>query len=665
MTPTAHANTVDTLDEVVVSAVRRDVAASSIPAAVSTVGNDEVRSALLITDALETASGVFVQQTTPGQGSAIVRGLKGSAILHLVDGVRLNNAIFRDAPTQYLALVPATAVERIETLRGTPASLYGSDAVGGIVNVVTRIPHFDGIESQFGGDVYAAFDSADLARTLRGTLDVGSRFVATSISLQRLETGNRRIGGGERVGPSGYESSGGRLAMSVTPDDRHAWLFDVHFLEQPDTPRVDELVAGFGQSEPSSSEFSFAPNRRVFARARYLRKNGLFGLNWQADGAWQRIDDDRRSRGFGSKTRTLEQNSSDLSGAVVTATRISARTSWLAGIELYHDRVRSSRRELDVDSGAGQQVSSRFPDGSTLDRAALFFNADWQVAGRQHLSGGLRVSSVDVDLPDTGRAPAARIDLSDLSGDLGWRFDVDELWQLVANLGYGFRAPNIFDLGTFGERPGNRFNVPNANLDSERVVHADIGVRRIGERWQFDLVAFRLDYDDRIVSVSTGGTTPDGRDIVESVNAASSSIQGFELHARAELNESVSIEALMTYTYGDDRIGDTRDAADRIPPLNGRIAVDVDGGSRWSASVWLSFAGRQDRLSSRDVRDVRIDPDGTPGWGITGARATWHAGHGLDISLGLDNLFDQRYRRHGSGLDAAGRSLSAGIRYRW
>lgn len=663
--PTVMANTADPLDEVVVSAVRRDVTVSSVPAAISVVGADDVRAAMLVTDALENATGVFVQQTTPGQGAAVIRGLKGSAILHLVDGMRLNNAIFRDAPTQYLSLVPVTAVERIEALRGTPASLYGSDAVGGIVNVVTRVPRFELIESETRGDLYTAFDSADLARTVRGTFEVGNRFVATSVSLEHLDTGNRRSGGGVRIAPSGYESTGGRLAMSVTPDDRNAWLFDVHFLEQPDTPRIDELVAGFGQSEPSSSEFAFAPNRRLFARARYSRAQGWLGLDWQVDGAWQRIDDDRISRDFGADIRTIEQNSSDLSGAVVTATHKGTDSSWLAGVELYHDRVRSSRREFDLATGGGQSVASRFPDGSTLDRAAVFVNGERRVAARHWLSGGLRVSAIEVELPDTGTIAAARIDVTDLAGDLGWRFDIDESWQLVANIGYGFRAPNVFDLGTFGERPGNRFNIPNTDLDSEHVLHTDAGVRRHGGNWHIEAVAFRLDYDDRIVSVLTGGTTPDGRDIVRSVNAATSRIYGVELQAGANLDESLRLQAMLTFTRGDDRIGDTREAADRLPPLSGRIEVDYDHGKDWSASAWISFAGRQERLSARDIRDPRIDPNGTPGWASIGARASWHAADSLLLTIGIDNILDQRYRRHGSGIDAAGRSVSASARFAW
>ncbi|MCH8135808.1 MAG: TonB-dependent receptor, partial [Proteobacteria bacterium] len=204
------------IDEILVTATRRHVAADEVSAAVSLIDTDAVRGQKLITDALNNSPGVFLQQTTPGQGAVIVRGMKGSSILHLVDGLRLNNAIFRSAPTQYLALIPVSVVERIEVLRGTLASLYGSDAVGGVVQVVTRVPSFDSQASAVRGEIFAGVDSAESGRILRGTLDVGNKRIATSVSAEYLQTGDRKTGGGERTGPSGYKSKAGRFLMAIT-----------------------------------------------------------------------------------------------------------------------------------------------------------------------------------------------------------------------------------------------------------------------------------------------------------------------------------------------------------------------------------------------------------------------------------------------------------------
>ena len=106
------------LEEITVIGARRATLTRELPAAVSVVGQETVTNEKLLTDALQSMVGVTVQQTTPGQGAAIIRGLKGSSVLHLVDGMRLNNAIFRAAPTPWLALVPPSSVERLEVIRG-------------------------------------------------------------------------------------------------------------------------------------------------------------------------------------------------------------------------------------------------------------------------------------------------------------------------------------------------------------------------------------------------------------------------------------------------------------------------------------------------------------------------------------------------------------------
>ena len=646
------------LDEITVLATRRPATVEEVSAAVTTIDGDDVMSHKLTTDALASQVGVNLQQTTPGQGAVIIRGLKGSAVLHLVDGMRLSNAIFRTAPTPWFALVPASSVKRLEVVRGTPASLYGSEAVGGVVQSVSRLPEFDSDEIGYAGDVYAGFDSAELLKSLRATLDVGTRSLAASFSAEYMETGDRRIGGGERIAPTGYESKALRAVIRGISSDERSWLLDLHYLEQPETPRIDELVPGFGQTEPSSSEFLFAPNQRTFVHFQhdYITASGI---DWKIDAAWQRIVDDRTTRDFGATDRRLEDNSSDLYGVTASASGETDALWWIAGIDIYHDEVRSSRFAQDITDNSITELAPRFPDGSTVGQAGLFGNVQWSVADRHAVNAGVRYTDVRIDLPDGTTITPGR-----LSGDLGWVYDLSDTWQLVANAGAGFRAPNIADLGTLGSRPGNRFNIPNTSLESEQVTHGDLGLRHRSDSWQFEFQLFSLRYTDRIASVSTGEVTPDGRDIVQSVNAASSSIQGVEAGFSANLTDLVSVSAVLNYTYGEQRIGDENEPADRVPPLNGRVVLDYTPGEHWSFETWLVAAAGQDRLSARDVRDPRINPLGTSGWGMLGASANW-ANADWQVTLGVDNLFDRQYRVHGSGIDAPGRNVFMTLRRTW
>lgn len=656
----------DAIEEIHVTATRRSVSRSEVPSALTVVAADEVRAKKLVTDALSAETGIYLQQTTPGQGAAIIRGLKGSAVLHLVDGVRLNNAIFRSAPTPYLALVPPGSVERIEVVRGSPASLYGSDAVGGVVQIVTRVPTFEAAELAVRGSALLALDTAELGQTYRGTLDIGTKRFSSSLSGGFLKTGDRRTGGGNRIGPSGYTAQSARLVFSATPDDDRSWLLDLHYLEQPETPRVDELVPGFGQAAPSSSEFSFNPNRRMFARGGYAHNNGWLAVDWAFDLAWQQIVDDRVNRNYLASERRRESNRSDLFAAMFSAARQTAQGSWIVGAESYYDLVRSSRTEENISSGAFRSLASRFPDRSTVRQTAVFANVSHRVSDRQLLNAGARFTRVVVDLPGSAISPDTSVRSNDLSGDLGWIFNLPDAWQLIANIGWGVRAPNVFDLGTLGERPGNRFNIPNPDLTSEHVTNIDFGVRQQSDRLQFELVLYWLDYGNKITSVLTGEVTTDGRDVVRSVNAANVKIRGAEAGTTLQLAESLSVHAVLNYTWGEQSIfAGISEPADRIPPLSGLVTVKYDSNRQIAINAWLQFAGRQDRLSGRDTRDIRIDPVGTGGWGVLGARVLWHYAGDWRFSLTVDNILDRQYRWHGSGIDAAGRNFAISVRRVW
>ena len=183
---------------------------------------------------------------------------------------------------------------------------------------------------------------------------------------------------------------------------------------------------------------------------------------------------------------------------------------------------------------------------------------------------------------------------------------------------------------------------------------------------EFTASAYVLDYTDRITSVSTGNLTPEGREITQSVNAASSTIHGVEMSARLDISDQWFLSANLTYTRGEQRVtGSAEEPADRIPPLSGFINLEYAPESLFGFDAWVSMAGAQDRLSARDVRDSRIDPDGTPGWASFGARAHWRPTDAWRVTLELANVLDAGYRVHGSGIDATGRNATLSARWTW
>jgi outer membrane receptor protein involved in Fe transport len=226
--------------------------------------------------------------------------------------------------------------------------------------------------------------------------------------------------------------------------------------------------------------------------------------------------------------------------------------------------------------------------------------------------------------------------------------------HLVANLGRGFRAPNVFDLGTFGDRPGNRFNIPNPDLDSETVTTLDAGLKLGSDRLQGELVGYVSRYSDKITAVLTGDVTDSGRLVVQNRNASRLDLVGIEASFRGRLHDDIGWYATATWTRGDETVEGTETPADRIPPIFGTAGLTWEARADLSLEAYLMYSGSQDRYSPRDETDPRIEPGGTAGWVTWNVRGAWQVSEAFAASMRLANLGDRRYREYGSGLDAPG-----------
>ena len=269
------------LDTVQVTATKRPESTLHIPAATTIVGGERLREAAPQTpmDALHGEVGTFVQQTTPGQGVVIVRGLKGSEVLHLVDGFRLNNAIFRNAPNQYIALVDGQNIDRIEVVRGPSSTLYGGDAMGGVVQMLTPEIDFDGNDWQWDGRLRAIAASADDSLIGRAQVKGGREGVGFSLGLTSQEVNDLRAGDGRTRPFTGFTQRSADFKWQADIAPGHELMLSLQFSEQPRTPRHDALVPGFGQTAPENAVFFFEPQQRRFAQ-----------LRWRIDGPNRMFD---------------------------------------------------------------------------------------------------------------------------------------------------------------------------------------------------------------------------------------------------------------------------------------------------------------------------------------------------------------------------------------
>lgn len=658
----------DALEHVQVTATRTNKRDIDISAAVTVIEGDEVLKLApdVIAEMLRGQPGAFFQQTTPGQGIPIIRGLKGSQVLHLVDGIRLNNAFFRNAPNQYLGLVDSYATGRMELVRGSQGALYGADAMGGVINILTAEPDFNETQWRQEASLYGSYDSVDNGLVLNTRVQGGMQGWGFAGGATYQDHSSRTSGTGEKLVPSAYKSKAADLKFVIDSSENTSLMLSAQVMEQPSTPRYDEMVSGYGQQDPSSKQYLFKPNRRSFlhARLRYEGQSSWFD-QVEAHLARQVITDDRLTQDYESPAIVTEHNRSTLDGVTLQFnSSFESGISLVWGAEYYTDLVDSKRFRQFEDTDSRSEVRGRFPDGSSMDSTAVYFSGEWINTDRLSLNAGLRYSWFDIRLPADENHDDVRLEPSALTGDIHVVYEINPGFKLVANLGHGFRPPNIFDLAALGPRPGNRFNIANTDLDSETVWSYDLGFKTESNSLELEVFAFYLDYSDKITSVFTGETTGDGRFIVRSENRNHVEIYGLEAGLHWALTGNLRLFAVFNYTHGEESDElDTGFPADRIPPINGQLGMEYFFHENWRIEPYVIFAGKQDRLSPRDVEDPRINPLGTAGWGTLNVLLDWQATDALQLGLRLENLTNNAYREHASGIDAPGRNAGLWLNY--
>ena len=309
----------------------------------------------------------------------------------------------------------------------------------------------------------------------------------------------------------------------------------------------------------------------------------------------------------------------------------------------------------DIKTREVTQRAGRFADGSTQDSYGFYLQDEIQLHPRLTMLLGGRVSYFDTSIARADREVGTDQETTDVTGNAGLVFRLTESLNVVGNVGRGFRVPNVFDFSTLGPRPGNRFNIPNTSLEPEKVLTYDGGFKYHSSRFSGEVFGFYSDYEEKIEDVATGAMTDAGEIVVQSENLNQVTLYGTEVGARVRLPHNVEVYGVLNYTRAKEEFQDGAEApADRIPPLNGRVGIQWRPIEQVWVETFMGYAGRQDRLSDRDVIDPRIDPQGTPGWVTANAHAGWDVNEYLQLRLALENIADEAYREHGSGIDAAG-----------
>ena len=637
-------------------------------------------------DLMREATGVHVQQTSAGQGAIVLRGLAGNQVLLLVNGIPVNNATYRDGPGQYLATIDPETIERIEVIRGPASVLYGSDAQGGVVNLITR-PHPD----DGGNSIRLTGGASTSNQGGRGRISAGFSGQRWRLSLggTAQSAGDLRAGGG--LGPqtpTGFDAFGGDAQLTFRPSDRHTVTLAAQHFEMRDVPRYDRYVtfrATEGQRPGRDTEHTFDPQTRQLAYARYaftpssqllsrLEVTTSLAVQHEVRNRVRRLDTGRPDTMRTHWDDKVYTPGVSIIGAGRTA--LAGRTVALTwGGELYHDLLASSGYRENLATGdttaltrltaTGPAATGNFPDDANADRLGLFLSMETELTNRLALSLGGRWSRYRNET-DVGTDLGGLVENSsaDLTGQVGLVITPAARWRVALRLAEGFRAPNLYDLTRVGPVPGG-VSLPNVEAGPERSVSYDLSLRRFDGASSFDVTVHYTrirDFIDRAPGTFLGDTLFDGERVFQGLNVGTARLWGVEAEGFRRFGP-LTLRTNLQYTHGEQEVaGDTTAAMAKIPPLGGTV------GARWmptTSSIWLQYllrwAASQTRLGSRDMRDPRIPEDGTPSYMVHGIRAGTTLSGNLTVTAGLENLTDKLYRTHASGVDSPGRHLWVGV----
>lgn len=565
-----------------------DTFSSARAASRVTEGDIRMLQAGSIADALRGRAGVGVQQTTPGQGTIYVRGLSSREVLHMVDGVPLNAAIFRAGNNPYLGLIDPLSIREIEVIRGSSSVLHATDALGGVVAVATALPGYSLVPG--GVTRVRAFQGLTvnpLGSSSRASVEHSAARWAAYVGLSYVRAGDIRPGGGEPTPvPSSYlglerapespyspllstlqQGTGFEMiAANVALRARLSRTTEVVIRGQlgvrPELVRYDEVTPRFKLDFPARAESSVAPMVRAMTSAvlSYRPSSSSIVSEVIVQAAWQRLQEGIARRNLGEQCfegglpvdsdpcrgvfrlvpkneRALESNRSDALSARGEA-RLRGRIYGVRlGAEVSHDIVSSRAEALDLSSFETTPAPERFPNGSSMTQAGIYGMVEVTPVPGLRVYAGARGALFHLAIKgraveDPGGSPAFTRTVVDVALNAGAKIELSSYAAIVANVGRGVRAPNVQDFSGLGARAKGRFQLPNPAVRPEHTLSLDTGIKAKKGLFSAEAYVFYLRYMDAITlapAALNGATeTPAGERYERSENAARVDYVGVE-----------------------------------------------------------------------------------------------------------------------------------------
>ncbi|MFC0774088.1 TonB-dependent receptor plug domain-containing protein [Terrimonas alba] len=636
------------LDEVVVTAQRHQQQSLLVPYSVSTMSQQSIaeRNSRTTPETLMGMNGVFVQKTNHGGGSPFVRGVTGNQTLILVDGIRLNNSTFRYGPNQYLNTIDPFTIKRIEVAKGTGSVQYGTDAIGGVVHILTIDPQFATGESALHGRVVGRYMTDDMEKTIRGEAMYSGKKFALITGIVKKNFGD--LVGGDTTGrqsPSGYDEWSWDMKAKILLKKNIQLTLANQFLRQKNVPVYHKVVLeNFAVNEMD-------PQQRLLSYARInMQGKSSFFKETEITFSYQQNIEGRNSRKNGSSSLRKERDVISTIG--FTADIFSEfNKTWTAnsGVELYYDNVGSTRKDINTQTGMSSNMRGLYPDDSRYGNYSLYSLHHFGF-GKWIVDAGLRFNTFNIRISDTTLGNV-KISPSAWVGNAALMYQLNKSQTVYAAFSSGYRAPNVDDMGTLGI-VDFRHEVPTSGLKPEKSQHTELGYKFQAKRLSGTAAAYYMHLTNLITRVKMDGQVINGYQVYQKENTESAFIKGFETEMNWNVLKNLNVAGSIAYAYGQSL--SRKEPLRRVPPFNGRLMSSYRN-TKWLAAAEFQFASHQKRLAQGDKDDNRIPAGGTPGWKVFNLFGGYKFSI-VQLNAGVQNIFNEDYRTHGSGINAVGRS---------
>lgn len=696
------------LEEVVISATRWQQSRQNVAAQIASISPAAValQNSPTAADLLGISGKVFIQKSQQGGGSPMIRGFSTNRLVYTVDGVRMNTAIFRSGNIQNVINLDPFAIAHTEVLFGPGSVIYGSDAIGGVMSFQTLKPGLSPTTKMLvSGKAVARYATANQERTGHLDLSIGRQKWALTSSFSTWSYDHLRQGSKgpedylkdyfvERQGtadvlvrqddsrlqrPSAYNQINWMQKLRFAPNEHWDLQYGWHYSATSPYGRYDRhnrLKNGL----PRYAEWDYGPQTWMMHSLGITHQsNRVCYDQFTLRLARQVFGESRISRDLNADWREVRQEQVGAYSANLDFAKAShPQNTLFYGLELVYNDVASDGYREAVLTGEQRDGPDRYPQ-ATWRSLAAYVNDEWRLGQRLTLQGGLRYNQFEMELDfrensDYYPLPfsQARIDNGALTGSLGVVYRPSDSLVIRANLGTGFRAPNVDDIGkVFDSEPGIVV-VPNPDLAAEYAYNVDLGLTKIiAGGLRLEVTGFYTLLDHTLVrrAAQLGGQDSilyDGvmSEVQTLQNAAEAIVYGLQLGFEIKLAEGFRFSSDINFQRGTEELDDgSLSPARHAAPFFGlsRLTYQKD---KLDLQLYTTYQGtrthEQLAVTERGKTEIyALDTNGqtwAPAWYTLNFKLAYALTPRLRLTAGLENITDQRYRPYSSGISGSGRN---------